>query len=79
MVRILKEKQWKINLTNKGTLYEYSPMFNAEATMDNDRMEFFQITPTLGGDKKSLDFLWNWEISKDSKVLGPQLKIGCMA
>jgi len=52
----LEGKQWKINLTNKGTLYEYSPMFNAEATMDNDRMEFFQITPTLGGDKKVWTF-----------------------
>jgi type IV pilus assembly protein PilY1 len=46
----LESKQWKLNLTNKGTLYEFTPIFDAEATLDNDRMEFFQVTPSVGND-----------------------------
>ena len=46
----LESKQWKINLTDKDTLYEFTPIFDAEATLDNDRMEFFQVTPTIGND-----------------------------
>jgi Mg-chelatase subunit ChlD len=52
----LEGKQWKLNLTNKGTLYEVTPIFDAQATVENDRMEFFQITPTIGSD----DNLWSY-------------------
>jgi len=52
----LESKQWKLNLTNKGILYEFTPIFNAEATLDNDRMEFFQVTPSVGNDGS----LWNF-------------------
>jgi Mg-chelatase subunit ChlD len=52
----LEGKQWKLNLTNKGTLYEVTPIFDAQATVENDRMEFFQITPTIGSD----DNLWGY-------------------
>jgi len=52
----LEGKQWKLNLTNKGTLYEVTPIFDAQATVENDRMEFFQITPTIGND----DNLWTF-------------------
>jgi len=52
----LEGKQWKLNLTNKGNLYDFTPLFNAEATVLNDRMEFFQVTPTIGSDKK----LWSF-------------------
>jgi hypothetical protein len=52
----LEGKQWKLNLTDKGTLYDITAGFNAEATLDNDRTEFFQITPSIGND----DHLWNF-------------------
>ena len=52
----LESKKWKLNLTNKGTLYDLTPIFNAEATVENDRMEFYQITPTIGSDGN----LWSY-------------------
>ena len=52
----LEGKMWKLNLTNKKTLYEITPTFNAEATLDNDRSVFFQITPSIGSDNN----LWNF-------------------
>ena len=52
----LEGKMWKLNLTNKETLYEITPSFNAEATLDNDRSVFFQVTPSMGSDNK----LWNF-------------------
>ena len=46
----LEGKFWKLNLTNTGTLYEITQFFNAEATQENDRMAFFQVTPSIGND-----------------------------
>ncbi|MBL7003861.1 MAG: VWA domain-containing protein, partial [Gammaproteobacteria bacterium] len=48
----LEGKFWKLNLTNKDTLYEITQFFNAEATQENDRMAFFQVTPSIGNDGK---------------------------
>ena len=52
----LEGKQWKINLTDTGNLYEFTPLFNAEATLENDRMEFFQVTPSIGTDSNFWSF-----------------------
>jgi len=52
----LEGKQWKINLTDKGALYEVTPVFDAEATRENDRMEFFKVLSTIDPD----DTLWNY-------------------
>ena len=52
----LEGKKWKLNLTNVGTLYDFTSVFNAEATVKNDRMEFYQMTPTIGTDGN----LWNY-------------------
>ena len=52
----LEGKQWKLNLTDKGNLYDITPMFDAEASLENDRMEFFQVTPSIGSD----DNLWTF-------------------
>jgi len=46
----LEGKSWKLNLTNKGTLYEITQFFDAESTQENDRMAFFQVTPSIGND-----------------------------
>ena len=46
----LEGKLWKFNLSNKGTLYELTQIFDAEATLDNDRLAFFQVTPSIGND-----------------------------
>jgi hypothetical protein len=43
-------KLWKLNLTNTGTLYEFTSLFTADATLANDRLEFFQVTPGMGAD-----------------------------
>jgi type IV pilus assembly protein PilY1 len=48
----LEAKFWKLNLTNKDTLYEVTQIFDAQATQENDRMGFFQITPSIGSDGK---------------------------
>jgi type IV pilus assembly protein PilY1 len=46
----LEGKFWKLNLTNTGSLYEITQFFDAEATQENDRMAFFQVTPSIGND-----------------------------
>jgi len=61
----LEGKMWKLNLTNTGTLYEITPTFDAEATSKNDRMEFFQITPSIGTDGS----LWNFYGTGDQQKL----------
>jgi type IV pilus assembly protein PilY1 len=45
---------WKLNLTDKGTLFDVTQIFNAESNFVNDRMEFFQVTSSIGTD----DNLW---------------------
>jgi type IV pilus assembly protein PilY1 len=45
---------WKLNLTDKGTLFDVTQIFNAESNFANDRMEFFQVTSSIGTD----DTLW---------------------
>ena len=52
----LEGKMWKLNLTNKETLYDITSTFNAEASLDNDRSVFFQVTPSIASDNK----LWNF-------------------
>jgi len=46
-------------------LYEITPTFDAEATSKNDRMEFFQITPSIGTDGS----LWNFYGTGDQQKL----------
>ena len=46
----LESKFWKLNLTNKDTLYDVTQIFDAQATQENDRMGFFQVTPSIGSD-----------------------------
>lgn len=52
----LEGKVWKLNLTDKGVMYEFSQAFDAQATLDNERMNFFQVTPSIGTDGK----LWTY-------------------
>jgi type IV pilus assembly protein PilY1 len=47
----LEGKLWKINFTNKGShLYDYTQIFDAEATHENDRMAFYSVRPSIGND-----------------------------
>ena len=46
----LESKLWKINLTDQGTLYEKTEIFDAEATHDNDRFNYYAISPSIGKD-----------------------------
>ena len=52
----LESKLWQLNLTDQGTMYDFTSHFDAEATTDNDRLSFFQITPSIGSD----DNLWTF-------------------
>jgi type IV pilus assembly protein PilY1 len=52
----LEGKKWQLNLTDTGTLYDITQIFDAEATISNDRQEFFQPTPTIGYDSN----LWSF-------------------
>ena len=47
----LEGSLWKLNLTNQGTLFDYTQIFKADSTFDNDRMESFQVTPSIDGEK----------------------------
>ena len=46
----LEGKFWKLNLTNTGSLYDITQIFDAEATHANDRMAFFSVRPSIGND-----------------------------
>jgi len=52
----LEGKFWKINLSNTGTLYEKTALFDAEADTKNARYAFHQVTPSVGTDDK----LWSY-------------------
>ena len=48
----LEGSLWKLNLTNQGTLFDLTQIFKADSTFDNDRMESFQVTASIGSDNK---------------------------
>ena len=50
----LEGSLWKLNLTNQGTLFDITKIFKADSTFDNDRLEFFQVTASIGNN----DNLW---------------------
>jgi type IV pilus assembly protein PilY1 len=46
----LEGSLWKLNLTNQGTLFDIAQIFKADSTFDNDRLESFQVTASIGSD-----------------------------
>ena len=46
----LEGSLWKLNLTNQGTLFDTAQIFKADSTFDNDRLESFQVTASIGSD-----------------------------
>ena len=46
-VNDLEGKQWKINLTTNGTLYEKTKLFDTGATDSNDRYSFHETSATV--------------------------------
>ena len=47
-----ESKLWKLNLTNKGTLYELQKLFDGEATVTNQRRVFHDVTLSLDDNSK---------------------------
>lgn len=39
---------WKINLTDQGTMYEATRVFDGESTIDNDRLMFHETVASIG-------------------------------
>jgi type IV pilus assembly protein PilY1 len=52
----LEGKLWKINLTNEGTLYETTRIFDAQSTSTNNRYVFFENTPSVTSDGRLIHF-----------------------
>ncbi|MCB2081028.1 MAG: VWA domain-containing protein [Rickettsiales bacterium] len=43
----LEGKLWKINLTDAGTMYETTKLFDTEATLANDRLAFHELSASI--------------------------------
>ena len=39
-----ESKLWKLNLTNKGTMYQLQQLFDGEATETNGRRDIHEVT-----------------------------------
>lgn len=52
----LEGKLWKINLTNTGTLYDKTMLFDSQATADNDRYAFHETTATINESGKLVQY-----------------------
>ena len=46
----LEGKVWKLNLTDSGTLYDLTQLFDGEATHENASFGHYQLTPSIGTD-----------------------------
>jgi type IV pilus assembly protein PilY1 len=55
---------WKINLTDKGTLYETTKIFNSESTQLNDRMCFNQVNSSILADGRLAHFYGTADMSR---------------
>jgi type IV pilus assembly protein PilY1 len=61
----LESKVWKINFSDKGTLYEATQIFDGQGTHENDRFSYFPVTLSIGGDGK----LWIYYGTGDQQRL----------
>ncbi len=52
----LEGRLWKVNLTDQGTMYEATRVFDGEATIDNDRLMFHETAATAGDGGKLVQF-----------------------
>jgi type IV pilus assembly protein PilY1 len=43
----LEGKLWKVNLTNSGTLYQTTRVFNSESTLTNDRLSYQELVASV--------------------------------
>jgi type IV pilus assembly protein PilY1 len=59
---------WKINLTNEGTQFEVTRVFDGEATLDNDRMAYFQPTATLLDDGRLVHYYGTADMMRIGRV-----------
>ena len=61
----LESKVWKINLTNDGSLYSATNLFDGQGDDNNGRSNFFAVTPSIGTDGK----LWLYFGTGDQQKL----------
>jgi hypothetical protein len=64
----LEGKLWKINLTDQGTLYQTSKLFNAESTSTNMRYSFQQTATTVNSDGSLFHFYGTGNIQSLGEV-----------
>lgn len=55
---------WKINLTDQGTLYSKTKIFNSESTQANDRMCFNQVESSILADGRLANFYGTADMSR---------------
>ena len=59
---------WKINLSDSGTLYETTRIFDVEATSTNDRLCFHQLAPTILSNGKLMNFFGTADLGRIGRV-----------
>jgi type IV pilus assembly protein PilY1 len=59
---------WKINLTDSGTLYQTTRVFNAESTFDNDRLCYNELSPTILSDGRLMKFFGTADMNRIGRV-----------
>ena len=63
----LEGSLWKINLTDQGTLYEATKLFDADSSFDNDRMSFQKVSASVLYDKSLMTFYGTANFAKISQ------------
>ncbi len=64
----LEGKLWKVNLTDQGTLYDMTRLFNAEATSANDRYSYQELTATITPDNRLIHYFGTADIQNIGKT-----------
>jgi type IV pilus assembly protein PilY1 len=59
---------WKINLSDKGTLYDKEQLFNSESTQTNDRMCFNQVTSSILNDGRLAHYFGTSDMTRIGRV-----------
>ncbi len=55
---------WKINLTDSGTLYQTTRVFDTQATYDNDRLCYYQTSPSILTDGRLMQYFGTGDLNR---------------
>ncbi len=64
----LEGSLWKINLSDNGTLYSTTRVFDSEADINNDRLCYHESSPTILSDGRLIQYFGTADMSRIGRV-----------